>query len=112
MGAVMGSKNLKAIAVRGRGEVGVSDPQRFMEAVDRAWQKLAKSKSAKRRKRWGTLWAAPVCNEVGLFPWKNFQDDYIGAERLAKISPEVYSGHYQLRRLGYMACPIACSRIY
>jgi len=112
LGAVMGAKNLKAIAVRGKGGIGVADPDRFMEAVDRAWEKLGRSESARRRREWGTLWAAPVCNEIGLFPWKNFQDDYVEADRLKRISPQVYSEHYQVRRLGYMSCPISCSRIY
>ncbi|MBW2311240.1 MAG: hypothetical protein JRF35_09215 [Deltaproteobacteria bacterium] len=54
LGAVMGSKNLKAVAVRGSGSIEVAYPERFMERVNKAWEKVRVSEAATMRRRWGT----------------------------------------------------------
>ena len=112
LGAVMGSKNLKAVAVQGTGMIRVAHPDCFMEEVDKAWEKLGKSQAAQRRKTWGTLWAGSALNDVGLFPLKNFQDEYMNPKDMGKISPEVYKEKYEIGRIGYTSCPVSCSHVY
>ena len=112
LGAVMGTKNLKAVAVLGSGMIQVAHPDRFMEEVDKAWEKLGKSQSTERRRSWGTLWAGPALNDVGLFPVKNFQDDYMEPKDIGKIHPEIYKEKYEIGRLGYSSCPVSCSHVY
>lgn len=112
LGAVMGAKNLKAVAVKGTGMIEVARPDGFIREVDKAWGKLRKSQAAERRRTWGTQWAGATTNDIGLFPFKNFQDDYVNPKDLAKIHPEVYKERYEIGRLGYSSCPISCSHIY
>jgi len=112
LGAVIGSKNLKAVAVRGTGAIQVAHPTRFKELADKAWQKLTESPFSQRRSQWGTLFAASLCNNVGLFPVKNFQDEFMSPEDLAKISPEIYRDKYEIGRISYSFCPVACSHLY
>lgn len=112
LGAVMGAKQLKAIAVRGSGAIRVAQPTRFMSEVAKAWEKLRQSSSAQRRRQWGTLFAATVSNNASLFPVRNFEDDYLKPESLAKISPQVFRQKYEVGRLGYSFCPVSCSHLY
>jgi aldehyde:ferredoxin oxidoreductase len=64
MGAVMGSKNLKAVAVRGTKGVAVRDPQAFMKAVAEGRAKLDPSPATKMFTDGGTLPEAPSAEEI------------------------------------------------
>ena len=106
LGAVMGSKNLKAVVVRGSGSIEVAYPERFMEAVDRAWEKLKASRAANKELNPHRF------NEANQMPVRNFQDAYMSPDKLDKLTPQVYEENCEIRRLGYFACPIYCSRFY
>jgi aldehyde:ferredoxin oxidoreductase len=112
MGAVMGSKNLKAIAVRGSGSIRVADSARFMKAVEHTLKKIHKSQWPMRHKAHGTLGSIPPLVEVGLMPYRNFQDDYLEPSALKNVSHEVFEEWYEVKRIGYSACPISCSHVY
>ena len=83
----MGSKRLKAVAVRGSGTIRVAAPEAFMEAVAEAWHKLENSAATGRRRQWGTIWSGSVLNDFGLFPSRNFQDDHIDPEIATRLGP-------------------------
>ena len=51
----MGSKNLKAIVVKGTGAVRIGDSKRFKEAVEKARGMLKKSKTLEKMRKYGTL---------------------------------------------------------
>jgi aldehyde:ferredoxin oxidoreductase len=112
LGAVMGSKNLKAIAVRGTGSIEVAHPERFMERVNKAWEKVRVSEAATIRRRWGTYRTPELFNERGHLSARYFQDDYVSPEIIEKVAPEIFKRGYEVRRLGYSACPIGCSHFY
>lgn len=112
LGAVMGSKNLKAVAVRGTGSVEVAHPDRFMEAVNYSWEKLAKSRLAQTNAKYGTQTVFPGKNEMGSMPYKNFQDAHMPPESLQRVSPDVFLKGYIEKSMGYSACPIPCSHFY
>ncbi len=112
LGAVMGSKNLKAVAVRGSGAVEVAQPERFMELVDRAWKKIRASNATEQRRIWGTYKTPELYNERGHLPVRNFQDEYLNPKIISKVTPEIYKRDYEVRRLGYTSCPISCSHFY
>ena len=75
MGAVMGSKNLKAISVTGSKEIPVADSDRFAKIVEEAtamctagdWGKAAQDSLGK----YGTPNLVGIMNEIGRFPMKN-----------------------------------------
>ncbi len=108
----MGSKNLKAIAVKGTGAIGVKDPEGLMTLVDVVSQRLRGLEGAKARREYGTLVASRLYNELSALCYKNYQDDYIPEESFAKISHEVFHTTYEIDRYACMACPTACSHVY
>ena len=112
LGAVMGSKNLKAIAVKGTGAIGVKDPEGLMTLVDVVSQRLRGLKGAKARREYGTLVASRSYNELSALCYKNYQDDYIPEESFAKISHEVFHTTYEIDRYACMACPTPCGHVY
>lgn len=108
-GAVMGSKNLKAIAVRGNGLVGVQDPKRFAKACAKAFTELEESEDVKAMKLAGTASAVEFANETGLLPHKNYQFGTFA--QTSKIADKGQSKHLWLGSSACMGCPIRCSKI-
>ena len=118
VGAVMGSKNLKAIAVRGTKGVGnLRDPKAFMAAVKVANKVLADNGvTGTGLPAMGTQVLMSVINEIGALPTRNHQDNQfegakdIGAEAMA--TPRKTDGKKQLvTNQACFACTIACGRI-
>ena len=105
LGAVMGAKRLRAVAVRGSGTVAVADPdaaRKIMAAV------------AGSRERWagfhehGTGGGVMHLNEIGRLPTRNFQSGtFEGAER---ISGTTMTETLLVGRDSCFACPIGCKR--
>ena len=110
VGAVMGSKNLKAIAVRGTKGIRVADPKRFMEAVIDARKKLEASPvNSQGLPAYGTNVLVNIINAVGGFPTRNFQESvFEGAE---KISGETLAATYLLRPKACASCTSRCGRV-
>jgi len=112
-GGVFGSKNLKAVAVRGTGAVTVADPERFMRAVDDAFSRIFASVGLREgHSKMGTLVAVRPKNKECSMPFKNFQDGYIPDEIMQKIDPEIFTGQYKVKDRAGMACPIYCGKVY
>jgi aldehyde:ferredoxin oxidoreductase len=112
LGAIMGSKNLKAVAVRGSGSIEVAYPNKFIEEVDNALEKLRVSDRANALRTFGTYARAVGLNEASLSPVKNFQTDAWDPYKVGKTLPELYKKEYEVRRQGYLACPLYCSHLY
>ncbi len=118
VGAVMGSKNLKAIAVRGTKGVGnIKDPKAFMAATKAAKKVLADNGvTGTGLPTMGTQVLMSVINEVGGLPTRNHQDNQfegakdIGAEAMS--TPRATDGKKQLiTNQACFGCTIACGRI-
>jgi len=118
VGAVMGSKNLKAIAVRGTKGVGnIRDAAAFMAATKAAKKVLADNGvTGTGLPAMGTQVLMSVINEVGGLPTRNHQDNQfegakdIGAEAMAK--PRETDGKKHLvTNQACFGCTIACGRI-
>jgi aldehyde:ferredoxin oxidoreductase len=112
LGAVMGSKNLKAVAVRGSGAIEVSHPARFMSEVDKAWGKIRRCPASKGMIAHGTHGGSLETNNFSFLPVRNFQDDYWDSENLEILKTEVFEKEYEVGRVGYLACPLSCSHFY
>ncbi len=109
LGAVMGSKNLKAIAVRGDKKIPIYDAQKFREAARKCYELLARHPSTgKKLKEYGTPNVVATVNSVGLLPTRNFQTGFF--EDAKKISGEemhkFVKGSY-----GCFSCSIMCGKI-
>jgi len=110
VGAVMGSKNLKAVVVKGSGKVAVADSERLNEAVKRARLLIKKnSVTDKSLPIYGTAVLVNVTNEFGMLPTHNFQEgtfnDAVG------VSGEKLLERLSVRTYNCYGCPIGCGRI-
>jgi aldehyde:ferredoxin oxidoreductase len=111
VGAVMGSKNLKAVAVRGTGKSSVVDPKGLREAEKKALKKIEENAiTAKSLPTYGTAVLVNIINEAGIFPTRNFQTGVFPTA--GKTSGEA------LKETGILVknkpcwgCPIACGRV-
>jgi aldehyde:ferredoxin oxidoreductase len=110
VGAVMGSKNLKAIAVRGTGAVRVARPEAFLAAQ---WaQKGALSQApltSEGLPGYGTLALMNVINEHGALPTRNYTEAQF--ERAEEISGEELARTRLVANKACFACTIACGRV-
>ncbi len=118
VGAVMGSKNLKAIAVRGTKGVGnVKNPKAFMAAAKEAKKVLAgNAVTGQGLPAYGTQVLMNVINEVGALPTRNHQDvQFEGAKDIsaeAMAAPRATDGKAHLvTNQACFGCTIACGRI-
>jgi aldehyde:ferredoxin oxidoreductase len=111
MGGVMGSKGLKAVAVRGTGSLKVHDPDSFKAVAYEA--RLSSKEDQDRWYRYflhgtqrGLVWA----NEAGFNPTRNFQTGYI--EDAYRVGGEYIRERYQVRETGCGSCVINCGTYY
>ena len=118
VGAVAGSKGLKAIAVRGTKGVGnISDPKGFMIAVKQAKKVLADNAvTGQGLPTYGTQVLMNVINEVGALPTRNHRDvQFEGAKDIsaeAMATPRKTDGKKHLvTNQACFGCTIACGRI-
>ncbi|MEM4251642.1 MAG: aldehyde ferredoxin oxidoreductase family protein [Candidatus Bathyarchaeia archaeon] len=111
-GAVMGSKRLKALVVRGTGSVDVAQPDRFMEEVERVWRKLDENQSVNARRKYGTRASLPSANRLGFLGARNFQDDYWDDGKIERVRQEILNERYEKRKLACFNCPLYCSHLY
>jgi len=115
VGAVMGAKHLKAIAVRGTCGVSVPDSQRFMQAVKHTHQLLADSAGRKDLTEYGTNAMIDTMNAFGGLPTRNFQDvTFDGTHNInpAAMSTVTETGHQNLiTNKACFGCTIGCGRI-
>ncbi len=112
LGAVMGSKNLKAVAVRGSGPIELAEPERFMEIVSEHWELFRKNNASKRFEKYGTPGVIVPKQETCGIPYKNFQELVLPEELYKKLDVEDLNNKYKVRHLGYPACPQPCSRYF
>ena len=118
VGAVMGSKNLKAVAVRGtRGLGNIADPQAFMAAVTAGKRVLAENAvTGQGLPTYGTQVLMNVINEMGASPTRNHRDvQFEGARRIsaeAMHEQRATDGRTHLvTNQACCGCTIACGRI-
>jgi len=108
-GAVMGSKKLKAIALRGTRPIQVQD----LEEVERvSFELIHKSQGSntKKYRELGTVGNVLMLNRLSAMPTRNFQQSSF--EKAENISGETLSENYLTKVTACAACPIACGHIY
>lgn len=108
-GAVMGSKNLKAVVVRGRKPVPAADPARFAEIIKKVHAVLKESPPMIQRQKFGTAGSLDTNWVLGTIPVKNWRVGQwqegcvkIGGARMAETILRPHAACF--------GCPIRCSR--
>ena len=109
VGAVMGSKNLKAIAVRGTGGVSVSQPDAFMKAVWEMNAQMADHPGRKSFADFGTAATIDMTNAFGGLPTRNFQQGQF--EHAENLNGNSIREQRLVANKACFACTIACGRV-
>lgn len=112
VGAVMGSKKLKAIVVKSsRIKLdNIADEEALKDATKKAMDVLmANPVTSSGLKQLGTAILVNIINNVGSLPTKNWQESYY--EQAEDISGEALAEKYLVRPGACYRCPIACGRI-
>lgn len=108
-GAVLGAKNVKAVAVRGSRLTQWARPQELFVLARRLAEKSFGPATAKYREL-GTASNLLAFNRLNVLPTRNFQyGSFAGAE---EISPEQLSAVRQRTRASCAACTIGCEHLY
>ncbi|MGQ9522402.1 MAG: aldehyde ferredoxin oxidoreductase family protein [Anaerolineae bacterium] len=111
VGAVMGSKNLKAVVVRGTRRIPLAYPKELQALADQVVEEVKQAVAAGKAtlRTYGTAYVPPVTNEVGILPTYNFRTGvFHGAEA---ISGRTLNQKYLVRPKACYGCPIACGRV-
>ncbi|RQW80961.1 MAG: aldehyde:ferredoxin oxidoreductase [Methanothrix sp.] len=109
LGAVFGSKRLKALVISGTETVEVPDPKRYREVYNRLYATTVKTDVMEKYHDIGTSVNINVLNWLKGLPTKNFQlSAFAEAE---KISGEMFAEMYLIRRFSCAGCPIGCVHI-
>jgi aldehyde:ferredoxin oxidoreductase len=110
VGAVMGSKNLKAVAARGERDPSLHDEKAMRAVVRESNKQLAQDiRKGSTMRIYGTSYVPDVTHEAGVFPTYNFQYGQFRATH--KINGPTLKEHFLIRHKGCYACPLACSRL-
>ncbi len=108
MGAVMGSKRLKAIAVRGRGQVPLSERERFNQAARQALQAIQEDFAISVLKELGTAGGLEFFHMLGAVPARYWTlGDYEGA---LNLSGAAIAETIQMGTTGCWGCWVQCGR--
>jgi aldehyde:ferredoxin oxidoreductase len=106
-GCVMGSKKLKAIAVRGTKKIAIADPERFSEAVKEAIGRIIIHPERKERKesKFGIMKKIGALVRAGVISCKNFQTTSLSPDNELLNLPEAVLPHLAMGKFCYH-CPM------
>ncbi len=105
MGAIMGSKKLKAIVVRGFKDIPVADVDKFLEIAYDSFNSIYENEFLDIWQRQGTLQVIAWANERGVLPTRNFQEtmfehaEEIGGDKMEEV---------KTTDRACFACPMTC----
>jgi aldehyde:ferredoxin oxidoreductase len=109
IGAVMGSKNLKAIAVQGSGGLRVAEGEPFHQLAHHMRHELARDSGTESLYKWGTSGSIPGLNEMGMLAARNFSQVTLeGADQLS--GQHMLDDGYLIGRESCFSCSTACHR--
>jgi len=110
LGAVMGSKRLKAVAIRGSGSVSVADTGAVWRVVDEALAELRRDPYAQVYARQGTSSLVRAHQAQGRMPTRNYQQTQFAAWE--SLTAEHFAEHHWTRSRSCFGCPIHCAHSF
>jgi aldehyde:ferredoxin oxidoreductase len=110
VGAVMGSKNLKAIVVKGSSRPHVENQDEMKSVLATAMEKLKTNPvTSQGLPTYGTAVLVNVINQIGGYPFKNWQGAYM--PEADSQSGETLARDFLTKRYSCFGCPIGCGRV-
>jgi aldehyde:ferredoxin oxidoreductase len=110
MGCLFGSKQLKAVAVRGSGRLTIADPPGFLKLCQELDDKIMAHPEYDKRHDLGSTLLMKALNGIGILPTNHFQEgvcDYVD-----RISGETLAEKYKVKNKSCFNCNLHCSRYY
>ncbi len=108
LGAVMGSKRMKAVCVRGTGKLEVAEPGKYLETMDRFYERMLANPFTPERAKYGTTNLIEMMHNIGRLPSYNMRegvfDDY------EDISGETITREYLVKPRADWSCLQRCGR--
>ena len=110
VGAVMGSKNLKAIVVRGSSRPHIENQDEMKSVLATAMEKLKTNPvTSQGLPTYGTAVLVNIINQIGGYPYKNWQGAYM--PEADSQSGETLARDFLVKRYSCFGCPIGCGRV-
>ncbi|MFX1367394.1 MAG: aldehyde ferredoxin oxidoreductase family protein [Promethearchaeota archaeon] len=108
LGAVMGSKKIKAVSVRGRGKIEVADPKNYLKQMDVFFKRMLENAFTEGRVKYGTTNLVELMEHIGRLPSYNMKQGVF--EGYEKISGEAITQHYLVKARADFNCLQRCGR--
>ncbi|MEM3493749.1 MAG: aldehyde ferredoxin oxidoreductase family protein [Thermoplasmata archaeon] len=108
VGAVMGSKKLKAIAVYGTRPIEIYDKENYLEGIKEFHAKMEKDPLTPGRIKYGTTALVDLMNEIGRFPTYNCRTGYF--PEASRINGDAINAGYLIKPRADFACTQRCAR--
>ena len=109
IGAIMGSKNLKAIVVRGGKDLPVHDLDRLRRLSDKGYAELRSHALFDFWQQQGLMSVIDYANSMGFLPTENFKDGAFS--QAEKINGFVMESRYKIGDTACFACPMSCGNV-
>jgi len=109
IGAIMGSKNLKAIVVRGHHDLPVNDLPALMSETEKAYKYMKEHKYFKLWQQEGLMNVIEYANEKGILPTYNFKDSVF--TKHDQINGSTMINHYKIGDSACFSCSMCCGNI-
>jgi aldehyde:ferredoxin oxidoreductase len=110
MGAVMGSKNLKALALSGSRSVEIANTLVFLAEIEKIQKDIMRHTEYKKRYHLGTTMLMKDLNNIGILPTKHFQEGV--CRYIDDISGQRLAAEYKVKNKACFNCNLHCSRYY
>jgi len=108
IGAVLGSKNLKAVAIRGDKGVRLADQEAMTKKTKETLEWCFKQPALETWQKYGTPSVTVWANEIGALPYKNFWSEHM--EDVSGLKDEVMREKIVVHDKACMNCPMACGK--
>jgi len=109
LGAVLGSKNLKAITVTGGRNIPIKDPKTYTKAYREIYKKCVDTDMMSKYHDVGTPINIMPLNAIGALPTENLR--HASFEKAEDVSGEKFSEQNLTRKLACVGCPVGCIHI-
>jgi aldehyde:ferredoxin oxidoreductase len=110
MGCLFGSKQLKAIVVRGKGRVTVADTLRYADLCGKLEIDILNHPEYEQRNALGSTLLVKALNGIGILPTRHFQEGV--CDYMDEISGETLAERYKVKNKSCFNCNIHCSRYF
>lgn len=108
LGTVLGSKKVKAVAVKGTKNIPVADLDKLFELSREAWKWIIDNPGREIYHRHGTLIMIDIASETGILPTNNFADGFF--KKFRNIDGDAFEKDYRVISRSCSFCPMFCGQ--